>query len=309
MKKINNTKGFSVCFLSHHYASPQAFLNTLLKMTPKCSGKWKEMTLITDPMKADFCVVIDGISHVSFPRERTLYFGQHPINVSSTFRNFKGVKQLASFPLDKYLNPGEYWIPHDYDTLMKLKPTKKRKDLCTSIIYHKQDRVMRHKRILFMRKLAKIYKNVDLYGRPEEDYRNDEELKDIYRGCLGKNKFNAYIGEHFLGKEKVGKYRYELSFDVGKTINYISERFYDALLLWTMPIYFGSTNVEKFLPENSFRYIDLDNWEDDNEVERVIDIVNSDFREKNLKAMKEARYLLLNKYQTVAYIYDKIKEL
>lgn len=301
---------FSVCFLSHHYASPQAFLNTLIKMTPKCSGKWKEMTLITDPMKADYCAIMDACDRkIPYPKERSLHFGQHPINASPAYRSFKNVPQLASYPLDKYLNFGEWWIPHDYDTLMSMKSPRKEKDLCASIIYHKKDKIMRHKRILFMRKLAKKTNNIDLYGRPEEDYRNDKELKDIYRGCLGKNKYNVYTGEHLSGKEKIGEYRYSLEFDVGKTINYASERFYDAMLLWTTPIYFGSTNLEKFFPKNSFRYIDLDNWEDDNEVQKVINIINSDFREQNFKAMEEARYLMLNKYSAVAYVYDKIKEL
>ena len=303
-------KEFTVCFLSHHYKSLQVFLETLLVMTPKCSGKWKEMTLITDPNKADFCALIDGYNK-PYPKERTLYFGQHPSKVSPTYRDFKPQARLAlaTYPLSDFLNPGEWWIPHNYDTLMDMKPQKKEKNLTSLIYYHKANRVMRHKRILFMRKFAKTYKDIDLYGRPEADYEADEELSDIYKGCAGINKFDAGLAEHYIGKERVGNYRYSLEFDVGKTVNYMSERFYDAMLLWTMPIYFGSTNVEEFIPENSFRYVDLDNWEDDREVQKVIDIVNSDYREENLKAMGEARYLLLNKYQTVAMIYDKIKEL
>lgn len=301
---------FTVCFLSHHYSSPEVFLDLLSRMTPNKSGKWKEMEAITDPFKADYCVVMDGYNKL-FPKERTLYFGQHPINASKAFRSFKNVPQLASFPLDKHLNPGDWWIPYDYDTLMAMKPPKKTKDLCSVIIYHKKDRLMRHKRILFMRNLANKYNNVDLYGRPEELYKQDEILKEIYKGCLGKDShiFDAGIGEHYLGKEKVGDYRYSLEFDVGKTINYLSERFYDAILLWTMPIYFGSTNVEDFVPINSFRYVDLDNYNDENEVQKVIDLVSSSFREENLKAIEEARYLLLNKWATFPYIYSKIKEL
>jgi len=302
-------KPFTVAFLSHHYGTNQDFLNTLLKMTPGCKGRWKEMTLVTNQQEADYIAVFDGYSH-PFPRERTLFFGQHPINVSKSFRNFKYDVQLASYPLDKFLNPGEYWINMDYDTLINMKPPKKIKDICSCIIYHKGDeRLMYRKRILFMRHLAKHFTNIDLYGRPEEDFKEDLELTSIYKGCVGKNDFNPYIGEHFLGKERVGEYRYSIEFDVGKTINYVSERFYDAMLLWTMPIYFGSTNVEKFFPANSFRYIDLDNWEDDKEIEKTIDIINSDFREQNLKAMEEARELILNHYNTVPYIYNKIKEL
>jgi hypothetical protein len=281
----------------------------MLKMTPGRSGKWKEMTMITDQFAADYCCVFDGYSH-PFPKERTLFFGQHPINVSRSFRNFKYDVQLASYPLDKYLNPGEWWIPHDYDTLINMKSPRKLKDACSCVMYHKTDeREMYKKRIRFMRHFAKHSTNLDLYGRPEEDFKEDTELTSIYKGCVGKNNFNPYIGEHFLGKEKVGEYRYSIEIDVGKTINYLSERFYDSMLLWTMPIYFGSTNVEKFFPLNSFRYIDVDNWEDDKEIQGVIDIIDSDFREQNIKAIAEARDLMLNKYQSVAYVYEKIKEI
>jgi hypothetical protein len=302
-------ESFTVCFLSHHYGTNQDFLNTVLKMTPNQEGKWKEMTLITEPFDADFCAVFDGYSH-PFPKERTLYFGQHPINVSKSFRNFRYDVQLASYPLDKFLNPGEWWIPHDYDTLIKMPLPKKIKDVCSCLIYHKGDkREMYRRRIAFMRHFAKYSTNLDLYGRPEVDFKEDLELTSIYRGCVGKNEFNPYIGEHFLGKEKVGDYRYSIEIDVGKTINYLSERFYDAMLLWTMPIYFGSTNVEKFFPVNSFRYIDIDNWEDPKEIQKTIDIINSDFREQNISAIAEARELMLNKYQSVAYVYEKIKEI
>jgi len=302
-------KPFTVCFLSHHYATNKDFLNTMLKMTPGKSGKWKEMTMITDPFASDYCAVFDGYSQ-PFPNERTLFFGQHPIKVSRSYNDFRKIKQLASFPLESFLNPGEYWIDIDYDTLINMRPPKKSKDVCSCIIYHKDDqREMYRKRIFFMRHFAKHSTNIDLYGRPEADFKADSELTSIYRGCVGKNDFNPYIGEHFLGKEKVGDYRYSIEFDVGKTINYISERVYDAMLLWTMPIYFGSTNVEKFLPPNSFRYIDADNWADDKEIQKAIDIINSDFREQNLESMEFARDLMLNKYQSVAYVYEKIKEI
>jgi len=83
--------------------------------------------------------------------------------------------------------------------------------------------------------------------------------------------------------------------------NYWSERFFDAMLLWTMPIYYGGTNIHEYLPENSFRYIDL--FDSNHTPEYIIDIIDSDFREKHIEDMKEARYLLLNKYQ----IWPRIK--
>ena len=101
-------------------------------------------------------------------------------------------------------------------------------------------------------------------------------------------------------------YRYSIEFDVGPTTNYISERVYDALLLWTYPLYFGSNNVAKFLPKECFSYIDTSNLESINLVNSV---ANSGRREDNLKAIEEARYLLLNKYHTFAYAHAVVNNI
>jgi len=74
--------------------------------------------------------------------------------------------------------------------------------------------------------------------------------------------------------------------------------------MWCMPLYWGGTNVEDFLPADSFRYIDINGDGSD-----VMDIVNSDFREKHLDAIAEARDLLLNKYQIWPRLHSVIKEI
>ena len=306
-------KEIKVCFLSWSYESPQILLDTLIKMTPKRSGRWKNMAAITEPFEADFVVVIGGTND-KFPRERALYFGQHPIS-SPAFKSFEGIECLKAYPLDKYLNPGEIWVDWDYDSLMELKPPNKSKDLACIMTYQTHRKTYSD-RVNFVGELARKHPNFDLYGRPEERFRQDGRFASVYFGSLGKNNPDGYKAEHLIGKEILANYRYSLEFDVGygnpkpiPTINYLSERFYDAMLLWTMPLYYGSINAHEFVPGNSFRYVDIhdgDKYEE--EINRVVSLVKSDFRERNLKEMTIARHLLLNKYQTFAYTYEKIKE-
>ena len=122
---------------------------------------------------------------------------------------------------------------------------------------YQTQRRMYAKRVKYMEEVVKQGIKLDLYGRPSERFEENETLMKVYKGQLGIKNFNALKGEHFLGKETVGEYHYSLEFDVGPTRNYISERFYDAMLLWTKPIYFGSRNVHDILPEGSFEYIDI----------------------------------------------------
>jgi hypothetical protein len=111
-------------------------------------------------------------------------------------------------------------------------------------------------------------------------------------------------GDHTWGKEDVlEKYRYSVEVDVGETRNYFSERVFDSLLMWCMPLCWGSTNIEEYLPKNSFRYIDIYGGGGD-----ILEIIKTDVRERNLDAIREARNLLLNKYQIFARSYDYIQQ-
>ena len=69
--------------------------------------------------------------------------------------------------------------------------------------------------------------------------------------------------------------------------------------MWTVPIYSGGKNIGNFLPPSSVIPFDRVNTE----VEEVLRIVKTDYREKHLEDIREARNLLLNKYQVSKSIY------
>jgi hypothetical protein len=292
-----------VCFLSWHFASPRVFLESLLKMTPSCSGKWKDMEAVLNPFDADFCIVMDGYN-APFPEERAIYIGEHPNveNHSPAFRKWENKTALLRLHLDAFVNPGEWWIKHDYDYLSALELSPKEKQLCCIATYQTHN-TMYNQRVNFLQALCKTNTPIDIYGRPEERYKADALLVPYYRGSLGFNKPNGLLAEHLVGKEVVGDYKYSLELDVGPTKNYFSERFYDALLLWTKPIYFGSNNIHEFIPREAFNYVNIYDLSQVSEVHRMVT------EEINYKAIAEARDLLLNKYQLWPYIYNTINGL
>lgn len=292
-------KEVKVCFTSWHFKTQQILLDSIIGMTPSRSGKWKNITAVTNPFEADYVVIFDGESK-PYPKDRALFFGQHPkvertdFNASTSFRTFDNHVCHKSFPLNKFWNPGEWWIDYDYDTLINLKPTNDRKDLCCIMTYQTHN-PMYSERVKFMEKFSSCSVEYDLFGRPREKFENNSILSKHYKGCLGQNNPDGYLGQHTKGKNKVGEYRYSLEFDVGPTKNYISERFYDALLLWTMPIYFGSTNVSDILPNKSFVNIDIGPESTDHK--KISGIVSSGYREDNIEEIAKTRELLLNEYQ------------
>lgn len=300
-----------VCFLSWHFATPEVFLNTLIKMTPKRSGKWGNIEAITDPEKADFCIVFDGYNR-PFPEERAIYCGQQfPI------RKFENKKALLKLSLDRFLNLGEWWVDYDYDALIGLpKPPKTRNLTC--ILTYKPNMYQYMRRINFMCKFCTIMAKtdnkqwIDIWGRPQHLFEREKALEYYYKGPLGNNKPNVLLGEHTIGKEILLDYNYSIEFDLGPAINYITERFYDSLLMWTMPIYYGSNNVHQYFPKESFHYVNLDtNTKEDieKEIHKVLAIVSNPPTQENIKAIAEARDLILNKYQTWAYVHDVVNNL
>jgi hypothetical protein len=278
-------------------------------MTPNKSGKWKDMEAVTNYKEADFIVVFDGFANHPLPAEKTIYIGQHPHvapGLSPSFRTFEDRECLAAIRLDRHFNTGEWWIKYDYDYLSNLKPMPKSQDLICIMTYQTQNS-MYAQRVKYMEHLISQGIDVDLYGRPEASFNSNPILSKKFKGSLGFNTPDGLKGEHTVGKEIIENYKYTLDYDVGKTKNYISERFYDSLLLWCKPLYFGSTNVGDILPEKSFKFIDID---DLSSVGLVKDTLakESDY-EDSLTDIAEARDLLLNKYQTWPYVHEIINNI
>ena len=299
-----------VYFTTWHYDSPERLLNTLIRFTPNCSGKWKNIETTLSKSEADYFIVFGGTRENIDPK-RALYFGFHPKGPSSNYKSFLDINCLAAFPLTHFLCPGEIWIDYTYDELKALKPPEKKYDLNCMVTYQKMKKTYAD-RFKFLYRFLPKFPKCHLFGRPSKLFKEDKALTPYYKGPLANDGYDAYVGEHLSGKNVLIDYRYSLDFDLGPTINYVSERFYDSMLLWTMPIYFGSTNVEKFFPKDSFRYVDIDTddpKELEAEVKKVINTVNSDFREKHLKAMAEARNLMLDKYQAFAYIHEIVNNI
>lgn len=277
-----------VCFLMSDL-KPSELLNTYRKMTPGRSGKWKDLEGTDKLEEADWFVVIDQCNR-NTPAERTIRIGAHP-PCCGGYVNFDKVNAAIKLDIKNTFGFGEWWLLYDYDFLSNLKPMVKSKDLvCIITNQDQQDYQKRRKQYLL--KFTSKY-SLDIYGR----IKPEGTMIKYYNFELGENTNTTY----WFGKEKVlAESRYSLEFDAGECENYFSERFFDAMLLWCMPLYWGGTNVEKYLPAESFRYIDMSKSGDD-----ISNI--ADYREQHIKEMGEARDLLLNKYQIWPRVYAAIK--
>jgi len=270
-----------VCFIYDEETNEQ-YLKILSKMTPKRSGIWKDMVGVPDIKDADWIVVIDKTSK-DVPEDRTLYVSAHPY-----LPEYRGYVDLSEkkykLDLKNTFGFGEWWLEYDYDYLSQLEPMEKIKDVCC-IISDTGGNWGKDRRKEFAKTISSF---VNVYGR----------IKDVGNGELGENTPEKY----WFGKEKVlADHKYSVEIDVGLTKNYFSERVFDSLLMWCMPLYWGSTNVEEYLPKDCFRYIDI--YGDGKDIQQIVE---QGARYQSIESIAEARDLLLNKYQLWARVYDYI---
>ena len=270
-------------------------LNVYRKMTPGRSGKWKDMEAVLNRDEADFHIVIDR-THRRVDPKKTIYISAHPMG-SPGYYDPKPEECVASINYKDTSGFLEWWIDYDYDTLsrMNFEYPQKTKNLCCIVSNSSGGDYQRDRMDFIDRFCGATPLLLDLYGRMEPTRNTDMS----YKGELGKDIPDNY----WIGKEILRDYRYSLEFDA-YCKNYFSERFADAMLLWCMPLYSGGTGLEKFFPENSFRYVNVKGNGDD-----VREIIKSNFWEENIEAMKNARHLILNKYQLWPKVYDTIKSL
>lgn len=128
---------------------------------------------------------------------------------------------------------------------------------------------------------------------------------DLYgRGEFSGPYYKGELPDHFDKWKGLAPYRYSLAIENYHGPNYFSEKVVDALLSWSMPIYWGCTNLENFLPKESFIEIDIKSAGP----HRVKEILNSNRQEDNMDAIAEARRRILDQYQVWPTIEQAIQD-
>jgi len=100
-------------------------------------------------------------------------------------------------------------------------------------------------------------------------------------------------------------YKFSLAIENTSGADYWTEKVSDCFLTWTVPIYYGCTNLEKYFPEESFIRIDIGN--PGLCVERIRRIIDEESWEERLPALEQARKLVLYRYQLFPHLSELIR--
>jgi len=168
-----------------------------------------------------------------------------------------------------------------YDSLLNMPPPVKTQTISTVCSSKAMKRTLHAMRLAFTKRLMKDLPELDVFG---------------------------YGMGHLEDKaDAIDPYRYHLVIENHSCDHHWTEKLADAFLGYSLPIYFGCTNLAEYFPEGSYLSIDARNY--DESLLRIRALLADDAYEKRLPAIIEARRLLLKNYSTFAQIASLVADL
>lgn len=106
--------------------------------------------------------------------------------------------------------------------------------------------------------------------------------------------------------DALSPYKYSIAIENTKLPHYWTEKLADCFLAYTLPIYYGADRIEDYFPADAFVKIDIDDFE--GTIATIRKVLEDDIWEQRLPAIKEARELVLNKYQLFPFLAEQVQE-
>lgn len=179
--------------------------------------------------------VIWGLYHEESPRNVQELLHESTLslfNYSATFSRYSDIP----FPL-QYLDSwsditrGEYFVP----TITK---NSLLKDIAP-ILYLQSDCETATERDEYVKELMKFI-NIDSYGACLNNKELPEKFRDDYLNNLNDDEFLHFIA----------RYKFVLALENGVCEDYVTEKFWRAIRVGSVPIYFGSPSIKDWFPNN-----------------------------------------------------------
>jgi hypothetical protein len=265
-----------------------------LHQTPSQTGIWDNIKFTFDPVdECDFLIMLNNQMKedvtVKCPEENIWVLMQEPYMkghsdwmierhdpFARVFTNYipsGDSKYIVSHPADPW------HVGRSFDKLVSCSIPQKEKDI-SWIAGNPTDLPGHFKRKSFLNYARKDNSlNIDYFGRAIR-----------------------FIEDKWDG---LAPYKYSIVLQNSSSPDYWTDMLADCFLSWTVPIYYGCTNLESYFPEESFIRIDINQHE--SSVETIKKVLQEDSWKKRLPALEKARNLILYKYQFFPHVSNLIR--
>jgi hypothetical protein len=266
----------------------------LLRQTPGCTGLWQGIRFTLDPVAdCDLLLVLNNrlrqAVDVRCPGEGIWALMQEPyipglhdwmVTELGAFARVYSHYPPAAGPSWVRSHPALPWlIDRSYDELVHLEIPAKRR-MVSWISSNLTLLPLHRRRLALLRHLAERLPALDIYGKGFQ-----------------------YITDKF---DALAPYHFSIVVENSTGTDYWSEKLMDAFLCWTVPFYYGCSNLADYFPEEAFIPIDVDDPESSLATIRTL-ATPGNWR-RRLEALREARELCLNRYQLFPFIAGQLTE-
>ena len=126
---------------------------------------------------------------------------------------------------------------------------------------------------------------------------------------------SADLGIDFYGRDSIPlvqkwpglyPYKFSLAIENSSSPDYWTEKISDCFMAYTIPIYYGCTNIDAYFPKGSFIKIDINDIP--GTIKKIKEAISGDYYENNFNALIEARNLYLSRYHFFPCIANHINE-
>lgn len=296
-RNADNDPRIRVKFLSRVKLPDGNVGNDYLRRFPNRIPSWGRCDFTFDPdcRDYDWLVVYDDlprhapVEKLACPKENTLLLTGEPSSITHYGRSF--LRQfghvLTSQEPWAIQHPGVirrqagllwYYGGSDdrgtYDSLINTPPPPKTKLVSTVCSAKAMKHTLHSQRLAFTKRLMTDLPELDVFG---------------------------YGMGHLDNKaDAIDPYKYHLVIENHSCPHHWTEKLADAFLGYSLPIYFGCTNLNDYIPEGSYINLDIRNYE--KSYSQIRSLLISDEYERRLPMICMAREMILKNYSTFSQL-------
>lgn len=266
----------------------------LLRQTPGGKGEWGGICFTLDPVcQSDYVIMLNNHMEVAVtgkcPPENIWMLVQEPYQRGVTDwiveKHDPFFKVFTHHPPDKnqkykIVPPAIPWhVNKTYDELIHSRlPTKEK--MISWVVGSARDLHGHMLRLAFLETVKETALPIDLFGRAV---------------CPVEDKWDV-----------LAPYYFSLAVENNSGPDMWTEKLADCFLSWSVPFYYGCTNLDQYFPRDAYIPIDIRN------PSTALKVIEENAVKENWKrrlpAIEEARNLILNKYQLFPFLTEQINQ-
>lgn len=268
-------------------------MKNLLAQSPNSEGIYGNIQFVFDDRKeCDYVIIknrlIEQHDVICNPENVWAIMMEPAIRGFFDFTLFGHNQYAKVFSSGTYSNSSKYVKSHimtywhlqkNYDTLINHKIGDKAKNI--SCVASTKSFLPGHKkRLSFVNQLIEQELGIDFYGRGRNPI--DDKWDALY------------------------PYKFSIAVENSSLPDYWTEKISDCFMAYTIPIYYGCTNIDAYFPKGSFIKIDINDIP--GTTKKIKEAISGDYYENNFNALIEARNLYLTRYHLFPCIANHINE-